>query len=107
MKAWFIVCALAAAAAGCRDASAPSEPSAAQLAAEAAAWSNFRDVFIDGFFAFNPSYAVDQGRHEFDGQIGDWSDAGLRPPSRVSEGRHRWRGHVRHGPTVCRGRLRA
>ena len=77
MKAWFIVCALAAAAAGCRDASAPSEPSAAQLAAEAAAWSNFRDVFIDGFFAFNPSYAVGQGRHEFDGQIGDWSDAGL------------------------------
>ena len=77
MKAWFIVCALAAAAAGCRDASAPAEPSAAQLAAEAAAWSNFRDVFIDGFFAFNPSFAVDQGRHEFDGQIGDWSDAGL------------------------------
>ena len=77
MKAWFIVCALAAVAAGCRDASAPSEPSATQLAAEAAAWSNFRDVFIDGFFAFNPSYAVDQGRHEFDGQIGDWSAAGL------------------------------
>ena len=77
MKAWFIVCALAATAAGCRDASAPSEPSAAQLAAEAVAWSHFRDVFIDGFFAFNPSNAVSQGRHEFDGQIGDWSDAGL------------------------------
>jgi uncharacterized protein (DUF885 family) len=77
MKAWFIVCALAATAAGCRDASAPPEPSAAQLAAEAVAWSHFRDVFIDGFFAFNPSNAVGQGRHEFDGQIGDWSDAGL------------------------------
>jgi uncharacterized protein (DUF885 family) len=82
MRAWFIVCALAAAASGCGEASAPSAPTAAQLAAEAAAWSNFRDVFIDGFFAFNPSYAVGQGRHEFDGQIGDWSEAGL---SRRSE----------------------
>jgi hypothetical protein len=78
MKAWFIVCALAAAAAGCRDASPPSEPSAERLAAEAAAWGTFRDVFIDGFFAFNPAFAVGQGRHELDGQIGDWSDAGLR-----------------------------
>jgi hypothetical protein len=77
MRAWFIVCVLAVASSGCRDARAPSAPTAAQLAAEAAAWGNFRDVFIDGFFAFNPSYAVGQGRHEFDGQIGDWSDAGL------------------------------
>ena len=102
MKAWFIVCALAATAAGCRDASAPSEPSAAQLAAEAVAWSHFRDVFIDGFFELNPSYAVGQGRHEFDGQIGDWSDGRPRPPSRVSAGGHRGAASVRHGPTVRR-----
>ena len=42
--------------------------------------AHFRDRFIDGFFELNPSFAVGQGRHEFDGQIGDWSDAGFGPP---------------------------
>ena len=70
--------ALASLLAGCQ---APNEPPAAAPNAPATApapdagWESFRNAFIEGFFELNPSFAVDQGRHEFDGQIGEWSDA--------------------------------
>jgi len=41
-------------------------------------WQPFVDSFIDGWFKLNPSSAVYQGKHEFDGQLPDWSDAGLK-----------------------------
>ena len=50
----------------------PPPPAAA--AAPSAEWDAFRDAFIESYFELNPSFAIDQGRHEFDGQIGDWSD---------------------------------
>ena len=54
-------------------------PSPATVASgDSAAWNTFRDEFIEGFLEHNPSFAVVQGRHEFDGRLGDWSDAGLR-----------------------------
>jgi uncharacterized protein (DUF885 family) len=60
---------------GCQAPSDPPSPEAAAAAAPSAAdWDAFRDSFIEGYFELNPSFAVDQGRHEFDGQIGDWSD---------------------------------
>ena len=40
-------------------------------------WAGFRDGFIDGWFRLDPSNAVYQGRHDFDGQLPDWSAAGL------------------------------
>lgn len=43
-----------------------------------APWTRFVDQFLQGYFAANPSYAVMQGRHEFDGKLPDWSPAGLR-----------------------------
>jgi uncharacterized protein (DUF885 family) len=84
MKPWFKIFALLPLPLlGCQDASdAPSaQPTAAAATAESAEWERFRDTFIDGFFAQNPSYAVGQGRHEFDGQIADWSEAGLKRQS--------------------------
>ena len=36
------------------------------------------DRFLEAHFAANPGFAVYQGRHEFDGKLPDWSDAGLR-----------------------------
>jgi len=54
---------------------APNAPAAA--AAPSPEWDSFRDAFIEGFFELNPSFAVEQGRHEFDGQIGNWSDEGF------------------------------
>lgn len=41
-------------------------------------WERFRDQFLEEFFLANPTIAVDQGRHDFDGRLPDWSEAGLR-----------------------------
>ncbi|MBK7644799.1 MAG: DUF885 domain-containing protein [Planctomycetes bacterium] len=40
-------------------------------------WSAFVDEFLDETFRANPAFAVNQGRHEFDGQLPDWSRAGI------------------------------
>jgi hypothetical protein len=41
-------------------------------------WSQFRDAFIQGWFKQDPANAVYQGKHEFDGGLGDWSAEGLK-----------------------------
>lgn len=43
-----------------------------------AAWTPFVNGFIDGWFKLDPAFAVYEGKHEFDGQLPDWSDAGLK-----------------------------
>jgi hypothetical protein len=40
-------------------------------------WSEFTARFIEGYFHANPFFAVQAGRHEFDGQMSDWSAAGI------------------------------
>jgi hypothetical protein len=40
-------------------------------------WAAFRDGFIEGTFEVDPSFAVYEGRHDFDGRLPDWSEAGL------------------------------
>ena len=40
-------------------------------------WTEFRDQFLAGYFPLNPNFAVYQGKHEFDGQLPDWSPEGL------------------------------
>ncbi|WP_375382873.1 DUF885 domain-containing protein [uncultured Sphingomonas sp.] len=52
------------------------KPAFAQ-AAPAGGWAGFRDGFIEEWFRLDPSNAVYQGRHDFDGQLPDWSEAGL------------------------------
>jgi uncharacterized protein (DUF885 family) len=42
-----------------------------------AAWNQFRDRFIEQSFQYEPAFAATQGRHEFDGKLPDWSEAGL------------------------------
>jgi uncharacterized protein (DUF885 family) len=41
-------------------------------------WNEFLAAFLDGYFELNPSFAVYQGKHEFDGQLPDWSEQGLQ-----------------------------
>lgn len=41
-------------------------------------WSRFVTSFLGEYFEFNPTFAAGAGRHEFDGRLPDWSDAGLR-----------------------------
>jgi uncharacterized protein (DUF885 family) len=68
-----VVCgAIASLLLGCQAPGDPPGPAA--TTPDSPAWDALRDAFIDGFFELNPSFAVRQGRHEFDGQIGDWSD---------------------------------
>lgn len=40
-------------------------------------WTAFRDNFLAGYFPLNPNFAVYQGKHEFDGQLPDWSPEGI------------------------------
>lgn len=41
-------------------------------------WSKYIDAFLDGYFRANPPFAVWQGRHEFDGQMPDWTAEGIK-----------------------------
>ncbi len=69
-----IAAALATFAAGCKRA----EPVAQEAAvAPAAAWATVRDGFIEDRLRSNPPFAVDSGRHEYDGKLPDWSKAGI------------------------------
>src|SRR3546814_4741567 len=46
-------------------------------AQSATSWTEFRDNFLAGYFPLNPNFAVYQGKHEYDGQLPDWSPEGL------------------------------
>ena len=54
--------------------SAPS----AETAAETVSWDAFMADFLAGYFELNPTFAISQGKHEFDGQLPDFSEAGLQ-----------------------------
>lgn len=51
--------------------------SAAAVAADNPAWSRFAADFVEGTFKAQPYFAVQMGRHEFDGRMPDWSRAGI------------------------------
>ncbi len=69
-----------AAAAGCARQPAPvAAPPAPDRAATArTAWKDFASAFIESYFKAHPFFAAQAGRHEFDGQMSDWSAAALR-----------------------------
>jgi hypothetical protein len=41
-------------------------------------WGGFMEKFLDGYFKVNPTFAVYQGKHEYDGQLPDWSPEGIK-----------------------------
>ncbi|WNO52809.1 DUF885 domain-containing protein [Stakelama saccharophila] len=43
-----------------------------------ATWDGFVSNTIEQWFALDPAFAVYQGRHDFDGKLPDWSEAGLK-----------------------------
>jgi Bacterial protein of unknown function (DUF885) len=63
--------------AGCGK-SAPPAPAIAPAVAAGPQWASFVDRFVEDSFAADPFFAVDQGRHDFDGQAPNWSKAGLQ-----------------------------
>jgi hypothetical protein len=41
-------------------------------------WDAFVNTYLNDYFAAHPDVAVYAGRHEFDGKLPDWSDAGIK-----------------------------
>jgi len=60
------------------EAPAPKSTAIALAALPTTDWKSFRDTFIEDWFKISPADAVYQGRHDFDGGLGDWSPAGLK-----------------------------
>ncbi len=46
-------------------------------AADQPPWDEFVNSYIEDFFKAHPAFAVVQGRHEYDGQLPDWSHEGI------------------------------
>jgi uncharacterized protein (DUF885 family) len=75
-----LLAALFAIASGCGKAPlvSPSPPPPDPRLGAQTAWSDFAVAFIDSYFRAQPFFAARMGRHEFDGQMTDWSDASLQ-----------------------------
>ncbi len=71
-----VLAALMITTAGCNSAPNSGASTSAE-AVSASGWSQFRDDFLAGYFPLNPTFAVYQGKHDFDGKLPDWSPAGL------------------------------
>ena len=54
-----------------------NDSAAAPASAQAKDWPGFVNGFLASTFKANPGFAVAQGRHEYDGQIADLSQAGI------------------------------
>ena len=54
-----------------------NKPTNANSAASNAKWDVYVDQFLNGYFAANPTFAVNQGKHEYDGKFPDWSNEGI------------------------------
>src|SRR5262245_39532083 len=67
---------LALVACGRKDAP-PEQATQAPKPAVNVEWTKFVDDYIEAYFVANPSFAAAQGRHEFDGQLPDWTPEGI------------------------------
>jgi uncharacterized protein (DUF885 family) len=61
---------------GCETSPVPPTGSTAQTTGSPE-WTKHLHQFDEGYFALNPTFAVQQGRHEYDGRLPDWSAAGI------------------------------
>ena len=77
---YLLLAAVAALGAGCAPVAPPATvetPPAAVTPAAGPSWADFMHAYIEETFRANPTFAVSSGRHEFDGQLPDWSPAGI------------------------------
>ena len=63
---------------GCSSEPAKEKVTITDGAAADPAWDKFQNDFLEKLFKVDPYFAVYQGRHEYDGQLPDWSEAGLK-----------------------------
>ena len=74
---WVALAAIALAACSQQPAPAPVQPAPDPHAAVQAAWTGYAGRFIEDYFKLDPFFAVQNGRHEFDGAMTDFSAEGL------------------------------
>ena len=43
-----------------------------------AKWDAYVEQFLKEYFDANPQFGAYQGKHEYDGMLADWSEAGLK-----------------------------
>ena len=61
----------------CLAACQPGEPAESLASTSPDGWDGFVADFVEEFFRSHPAFAVGQGRHEYDGQLPDWSREGI------------------------------
>ncbi len=83
---WIVIGVLAVSMTGCeREQSEGMTAPPATAAAANAAWPRFVNDFIEDYFVANPTFAVQAGRHEFDGKLPNWSAHGIEAEIRRLE----------------------
>jgi uncharacterized protein (DUF885 family) len=81
MKSRYLLLAAVAAASltGCRMSEQPQNQAAEGSTAPASTeWAKFMNDYIEATFRANPPFAATAGRHEFDGQLPDWTETGIK-----------------------------
>ena len=79
MRRWILIVLIVALGAITACTKADDATTAALIEVEQSSeWDVFLPAFLDDYFAINPTFAVYQGKHEFDGQLPDWSERGLK-----------------------------
>src|SRR5205085_11611639 len=64
---------------GCqKSASQASDQNPSSTPMPSQQWDTFVTSYLNDYFAAHPDVAVYAGRHEFDGKLPDWSDAGIK-----------------------------
>ncbi|MGA9027910.1 MAG: DUF885 domain-containing protein [Steroidobacteraceae bacterium] len=71
------ILAMAAILCGCQKA-APAAIAPPSGRTEALAWASLAGEYLEAYFKAHPSFAAQQGRHEYDGLLPDWSATGIR-----------------------------
>jgi len=80
MKSRYLLLAAVAAVtlAGCRMSNQPQDnATGTSTAAASTEWAKFMSGYIEQTFRANPPFGATAGRHEYDGQLPDWTEAGI------------------------------
>jgi len=62
---------------GCSDVE-KTVSSPAMIETASVVWESYSSNFVEDYLPLNPAFAIYQGRHELDGQLGDFSPEGLQ-----------------------------
>ena len=76
-RVWFAAGAAVALALSACKISPAGDAQSNEQAARSPEWKAFVDQYIEASFKAQPNFAATSGRHEYDGQLPDWSEAGI------------------------------